>query len=122
MFRLVLTEKQNGPKSGKFQEILGSYGPKQSTANFDGERIKYWISMGAQVSDTVHNLLISKKIITGKKKNVLPRKTPIIKEKAEEPKVEETVPVSSEKAATPPEPAPAKPEEPKEVVAEEVKA
>ena len=33
-----------------------------------------------QVSDTVHNFLVSHKIIEGKKKNVLPRKSPIIDE------------------------------------------
>lgn len=46
----------------------------------DGERIKYWISNGAQVSDTVHNILVGQKIIEGKKINVLPKKSPIVKE------------------------------------------
>jgi len=80
MFRLVLTNKQNGPKSGRFKELLGSYNPHSNEVQFDVERIKYWIENGAQVSDTVHNLLISQKIISGDKKNVLPKKTPIKKE------------------------------------------
>lgn len=48
----------------------------------NAERIKHWIGNGATVSDTVHNLLVTKKIIDGKKKNVLPKKTV---EKKEEP-------------------------------------
>lgn len=80
MFRLVLTDKQNGPKSGRFKEVLGSYNPHQNEIQFDGERIKHWIGNGAQASDTVHNLLIKEGIIKGDKKNVLPKKSPIIKE------------------------------------------
>jgi len=59
------------------------------------------ISKGAQLSGTVNNLLIEKKIIDGKKINVLPKKTPIVKEapaeevKAEAPKSE----VKAEEAA-----------------------
>ena len=80
MFRLVLTDKQNGPKSGRFKELLGSYNPHSNEVQFNTEKIKYWIENGAQLSDTVHNLLISRKVISGDKKNVLPRKTPIKKE------------------------------------------
>jgi small subunit ribosomal protein S16 len=41
-FRAVLTDSKNSTKSGKFLEILGNYNPKDGTANFKGERIKYW--------------------------------------------------------------------------------
>ena len=34
----------------------------------DEERVKYWISKGAQTSDTVWNLLVDKKIVTGDKR------------------------------------------------------
>ncbi|MFH1294998.1 MAG: hypothetical protein ABIH84_00205, partial [bacterium] len=33
----------------------------------DAERIKYWLSQGAQVSDTVHNLLVKEKVVAGEK-------------------------------------------------------
>lgn len=52
----------------------------------NAERIKYWISKGAQPSGTVHNYLVNERIIAGKKINVLPRRTPIKKE--EPPKSE----------------------------------
>ena len=82
-FRLVLTDSKNGPKSGKFLEILGSYDPRdKNTTAIKGDRIKELIKNGAQLSDTVHNLLINHKIIEGKKINVLPKKT--VEKKAEE--------------------------------------
>jgi len=65
-FRLVLTEKQN-PVKGKFQEILGSYNPRLKTKSLKGERIKYWLSKGAQLSATVHNLLVNEGILAAKK-------------------------------------------------------
>lgn len=37
--------------------------------------MKHWMSMGAQISGTVNNLLVTKGIIQGKKINVLSRKT-----------------------------------------------
>lgn len=75
-FRAVLTDSKNSTKSGKFLEILGSYEPKAGNVKIDGERIKYWMSKGAQVSDTMHNFLAHEKIISAKKKNVLPKKKP----------------------------------------------
>ncbi len=75
-FRVVLTDSKNSTKSGKFHEILGFYDPRKKGETVDGNRIKEWVSKGAQLSDTVYNLLVSHNIIEGKKKNVLPRKAP----------------------------------------------
>lgn len=75
-FRVVLTESQNGPKSGAFKEIVGSYTPKTGVVQFAKDRVLYWMSQGAKVSDTVHNFLVAQKIIEGKKKNALSRKSP----------------------------------------------
>lgn len=73
-FRVVLTDSKNAAKSGKFLEIVGSYNPKAGETIFKTDRIKHWIKNGAQISDTVHNFLVSQKVIEGKKKNVLPNK------------------------------------------------
>lgn len=73
VFRVVVVEHTAGPKSGKFVERVGWYDAKQGKKELDGERIKYWISHGASVSDTVHNFLVDEKIIEGKKINVLPK-------------------------------------------------
>jgi len=79
-FRVVLTDSKNASKSGNTIETLGNYDPKKNVKVIEGEKIKYWISKGAQVSDTVHNILVSEKIIEGKKINVLPKKSPIVNE------------------------------------------
>ena len=78
-FRLIVGEKTLKPKTSKFLEILGTYGVKSGTFEAKADRVNHWMKMGAQVSPTVHNLLITKKIIEGKKINVLPRKSPIAK-------------------------------------------
>jgi small subunit ribosomal protein S16 len=84
-FRLVLTDSKNSTKSGKYLENLGNFDSRHGEDSvFKTDRITYWMSKGAQVSNTVHNMLISKKIIEGKKINVLPFKKPIIKEAREE--------------------------------------
>ena len=108
-FRVVLVDSKRGPKSGQALEVLGNHDTRKAknNSNVDGDRIKYWISKGAQLSDTMRNLLITKKIITGKKVNALPKKRPIKKELTEEEK----------KAAD----AAAKPETPKAEVKKEEK-
>jgi len=75
-FRVVLTDSKNSTKSGKFKEILGSYNVKEGVVIFKADRINYWIGNGAQVSETVHNFLVHQKLIVGKKKNVLSKKSP----------------------------------------------
>lgn len=87
-YRVVLTDRQNAPQSGKFKEILGSYDPRKDKPELKEDRIAYWIEKGAQPSDTVHNLLIDAGIVKGGKINVLPQKSPVVSEKEE--KKEET--------------------------------
>ena len=79
-FRIAVTEKRSKPKSGAL-EILGSYHPKTKHTVFKNERILYWISKGAKLSDTVHNLLISKGVIQGRKIGVVKKSAPVVKEK-----------------------------------------
>lgn len=79
-YRVIVTDSRNAAKRGKSVDLLGSYQPKLGTFQIDGEKAKKWMSQGVQVSDTLYNLLISNKIIEGKKKNVLPRKSPVVDE------------------------------------------
>jgi small subunit ribosomal protein S16 len=80
-FRVVLTDSKNAAKSGKFLEVLGNYNPKSGLVSFKADRIKYWMSVGAKTSATVHNFLVSQKFVVGKKVNVLSRKSPTKKKK-----------------------------------------
>jgi small subunit ribosomal protein S16 len=96
-FRVVLLDSKKGPQTGKINEVLGFYDPRRDVKELKGDRIKEWVAKGAQVSDTVHNILVSEKIIEGKKVNVLPKKSPVAKK---EKKVKEETPkeeVSKEK-------------------------
>ncbi|HEC94129.1 MAG TPA: 30S ribosomal protein S16 [Candidatus Kaiserbacteria bacterium] len=83
-FRIVVTEKTSGPKSGKHVDLIGSYNPKTKAVSIDAQSAQKWISQGAQVSPSVHNLFVKEGIISSKKINVLPKKSPILKESAEE--------------------------------------
>jgi small subunit ribosomal protein S16 len=61
-YRVVVTDSRS-PRDGKFLEIIGTYDPKQTGQNssFNVERAEYWISKGAQPSDTVRSLLKKQK-------------------------------------------------------------
>jgi small subunit ribosomal protein S16 len=57
-YKVEVADKRS-PRDGKFIEIIGAYDPKKpghnSTLNID--RVEYWISKGAQPSDTVRSLI-----------------------------------------------------------------
>lgn len=74
-FRLVLIEHKAAARSGQAKETLGFHDFRKDGTIINTDRVKYWISKGVQLSDTAHNLLVSQKVIEGKKKNVLPKKT-----------------------------------------------
>ena len=73
----MLTDSKNSTKSGRYKEVLGSYDTINDVKEIKEDRVKYWMSVGAKPTETLHNFLIDKKIISGKKINVLPRKSPI---------------------------------------------
>lgn len=74
-YRIVVTEHTSAPQAGKFVEKVGTYNPNTKVRNLDEARVKYWMSVGAQPSPTIHNMLVSAGIISSKKINVLPKKT-----------------------------------------------
>ena len=71
-FRVIVVESKRKVKPGNYLEMVGSYDPRVDKVELKADRIKHWLSMGATVSDTVHNLLVSQKIIDAKKINILP--------------------------------------------------
>ncbi|MBI5078020.1 MAG: 30S ribosomal protein S16 [Candidatus Yonathbacteria bacterium] len=79
-FRVIVTDSKMKTKTGNFLEVLGSYNARMGKPVINTERAKYWISVGAKASGTVHNLLVDFKAVSGKKINVLGKKTPIVKE------------------------------------------
>lgn len=102
-FRVIVTEHTNKPRTGNVLEVLGSYDARKGTPAIAADRAKYWLSVGAKASDTVHNLLVRGKVIDAKTVNPLPSKR--VQKKAEEapkeaPKAEEK-PAEAPAAATP---------------------
>jgi small subunit ribosomal protein S16 len=81
-YRIIVTDKRTGPKSSKHVDLLGFYSPKSGTVEIDAQKVKHWLSHGVKPSITLHNMLVSKKIIEGKKLNALSRKSPIVDEEA----------------------------------------
>jgi len=57
-FRIVVADSRS-PRDGKCIEELGTYLPRQKGVNFtiDLPRAQYWLSKGAQPSDTVHSFI-----------------------------------------------------------------
>ena len=66
-YRVVVTD-QRSPRDGKFIEQVGVYDPRKpgSNAKLAVDRLDYWISQGAQPSDTVRSLLRRAKAEAGK--------------------------------------------------------
>jgi small subunit ribosomal protein S16 len=57
-YRVVVIEKDRA-RNGRSVEVVGTYNPRTSPATVDlkRERIDYWTSKGAQLSETVEKLL-----------------------------------------------------------------
>ena len=66
-FKVVVTDKRNPARAGRFVEEVGTYNPLTKQRRLQGERIRHWISVGAKPSSTVWNMLVSEKIVEGKK-------------------------------------------------------
>jgi small subunit ribosomal protein S16 len=57
-YRVVVAD-QRAPRDGDFVEVLGHYNPRTepTTLVLDEDRVKHWLSVGAQPSETVHRML-----------------------------------------------------------------
>lgn len=87
-FKIVVTDKKNPPRGGRFVEEVGFFNPLTKEKIIKKERVNYWLSVGAQPSETVYNLLVQEKIIEGKKikKHKEKKQTKKEKQKAESTK------------------------------------
>ena len=63
LYRVVVADARS-PRDGRFIEIVGQYNPQTdpSTINLDEEKIRDWISKGAQPTDSVRRLLKAKNV------------------------------------------------------------
>lgn len=96
-FRIVVNDTRRSINSGYYLEKLGYYNPNTKEKSINKERIEYWINKGAQLSDTVHNLLVKEGIIQGKKIPVHKKKKQKKGEKPSSAKNEQQTEVESKK-------------------------
>jgi len=68
-YRVIISDKRKDPW-GTALEVVGTYNPsvKPKAVLFNKERITHWISVGAQPSPTVYNLLVDAGVLAGKKR------------------------------------------------------
>jgi len=99
IFRIVAVDSKITVNSGKSKEILGWWDPRINKFELKKERILYWISQGAQPSDSCYNLLVRAKIIEGKKRpiNIRKKKVKEIKGEGEVTEKTEQTPITEEK-------------------------
>ena len=124
-FKIIVTDKRNSSARGRFVEEVGFYDPLTKEKILKADRIKHWLSVGAQPSETVHNLLVSEGIIEGEKIDVHKKPKKLKEDKSSSrpspsEKGSEKEESAKEKAPAPePTPKPAGPAEEKVPVEEE---
>ena len=69
-YRIVVADSRS-PRNGKFIERVGTYDPiadhnNMKNVTLDAQRVKYWLSVGAQPSDRVHKLLAKANLVPAK--------------------------------------------------------
>jgi small subunit ribosomal protein S16 len=60
-YRVVVMPK-TAARDSKVIEQIGTYSPLTKEVKIDKERAEYWLSVGAQPSETVDRLLVNEKI------------------------------------------------------------
>jgi len=73
-FRMVVLEKTAGPKAGSYVDLVGTYNPKTKQVTVKPDAIRAWIGKGAQVSPSLHNLLVKEGVLQGEKFSVVSKK------------------------------------------------
>ncbi len=110
-YRIIISEKHKDTQ-GRYLELLGHYNPFTKEAIFKKERIHHWVGVGADISDSVFNLLVKHQVIESLQKrhvvHISEKRRAKLSQKeqpqAEQKPVEasnETAPAESEKGAQP---------------------
>lgn len=75
VYRIVVANSTS-PRDGKFIEIIGQYNPRLADMGLkvDAERALYWLSVGAQPSDTTRSLLRRAGVMKRRHEEMLARK------------------------------------------------
>ncbi len=65
-YRLIVAERRSS-LVGRYIEDLGWFNPLLNKSEFNKERIAHWLKVGAQPTDTVHNLFVNAGLVKGAK-------------------------------------------------------
>ncbi len=68
LYRIVATDSRRA-RDGKYLESVGYYNPKSKQLTLNKQRVDYWLSKGAQATDT------TKRLITRYTKQTKPQET-----------------------------------------------
>jgi len=127
IYRIAVAESSRD-LYGRLLEVVGRYNPLTKVCEVKKDRVEYWISKGAKLSPTLHNLFIDQNVIKGEKVRAYSPKKKAQAEEASEKKPE-AKPEETKQTEAPAEPAKApevaaakespKSEEKKEEVKEE---
>jgi small subunit ribosomal protein S16 len=92
-YKVVVADRRS-PRDGKFIEIIGAYDPKKPGHNstLKIERVEYWVSKGAQPSDTVRSLIKQNK----KAATTTAEPSPRVEAESSQPTQEEPSPPSEQ--------------------------
>jgi small subunit ribosomal protein S16 len=63
-YRIVVIDKRRA-RNGRFLEVLGQYNPIANPVQMEinAERTQYWLSKGAEPSETVRSILRKKELV-----------------------------------------------------------
>lgn len=91
-YRIIVAEATS-PRDGRFVERVGSYNPMLASDNaervvLNQERIKYWLSVGAQPTDRVQLFLSRANLVEAKTHTDNPKKSAPKKKAQERAKAE----------------------------------
>ncbi|MBI2957023.1 MAG: 30S ribosomal protein S16 [Acidobacteria bacterium] len=64
IYRIVVIDQRRA-RNSRYVEVVGHYNPRRQPAAVDlkAERVRYWLSKGAQPTDTVRSFLRKEKLI-----------------------------------------------------------
>ena len=91
-YRIVVQEKRE-KLGGRYAEDLGWFDPVHNKQQINADRVKHWMSVGAQPTNTVHNMLVTLGIVTAAKRAV--HRVKKVEKAAEAPKAAEAAPAAA---------------------------
>jgi len=125
-YRIVVAEAAS-PRDGRYVERLGHYNPMTAKDNdqrlvVNGERVSYWLGLGAQPTERVQKLLASLELMAPVKLREQPKKSAVGKKRAEREEEEAAAAAEAPAEEAPAEEAPAEEAPAAEAPAEEAPA